>query len=129
MNIGSFNRLSYDNCAYGQRLHESVSPLEYQMYDGKYENCDKCVADKFYFRQDPALVDVESELRNISRPSTKCNMFKYSPKCKKSGMCTSTFDPSVPVVPAPEVCPIVFNNIPKQTNPGYIVPSRNVCKR
>lgn len=129
MNIGGFNRLSYDSCAYDQQLHDSTSPFDYQMYGGKFENCDKCIVDKFYLKQDPALVDVESELRNITRPYSKCNNLKYSPNCKKSGMCTSTFDKSVPIVPVPEVCPIVFNNIPRQTSPGYTVPSRNICRK
>ena len=82
---------------------------------------------QFWTRQDPAIVDVESDLRNITRPLSDCDQFKYSPACKRSGMCISTFDRYAPVVLAPEVCPIVYNNIPRQTNPGYRLPGANIC--
>ena len=34
--------LIYDTCAYKKRLDESVGPLNYTLYPGKYENCSKC---------------------------------------------------------------------------------------
>ena len=117
MNIGSSNRTKYDNCDYQKNLYESTSPLLYQTYFGAVENVNKCRSDKFWTRYQ--LVDIESELRNQTRPLSNCDQFKYSPTCKKSGMCFSTFDKSVPVILAPEVCPIVFNNIPVYTNPGF----------
>lgn len=132
MNIGSSNRNKYDICNYDQSLYESTGPGQYALYVGKFENKSKCVGDKFYFRQDPALVSVESELLNISRPLSDCSMFKYSPACRRSGMCISTFDSRVPVVPAPEVCPIVYNNIPRQRGPGYAnlrAMSRDICQQ
>ena len=125
MNIGSFNRTSYDQCAYEKRLQEGTSPLTYQLYEGKFENCNKCKFDKFYRPFD--LVDIESELRNQTRRASKCPQHKYNPKCEKSQRCMSTFDKTAPVVLAPEVCPIVFNNIPRQRSPGYKVPNGNLC--
>lgn len=125
MNIGSSNRPIYDNCAYQQRLYESTSPLEYQLYQGKYENCNKCVHDRFWTPYE--LVDISTELRGQTRPLSHCNRFKYNPACKKSDMCLSTFDKTVPVVLAPEVCPIVQNNIRKATTPGYEMPSKDFC--
>lgn len=125
MNTGSSNRLIYDNCAYQKWLYESTSPLQYRLYQGKHENCNKCIHKKFYTPYQ--LVDVESELRNQNRPLSHCNQFKYDPRCKDSGMCTSTFDRNVPVVPAPEVCPIVHNNIPKYQDKGYRVPKPKIC--
>lgn len=120
MNIGSSNRIGLDNCAYQKNLMESTSPLQNRMYLGQFENCNKCMYDKFYRKFD--LTDVESELLNITRPLSKCDQFKYNPNCsKESGMCLSTFDSSIPVVLAPEVCPIVYNNIPRQTGPGYVL--------
>ena len=65
-----------------------------------------------------ALVEVESELRNQTRPLSECDQFKYSPDCKRSGICWSTFDKDVPVILAPEICPIIHNNIPKRTDNG-----------
>lgn len=116
---GFSSRLPYDNCAYAQDLSQSVSPFAYQMYDGKFENCNKCIYEKFYRPTDGDVVDAESELRNITRRSSKCDVAKYNPNCKKSKSCTNTFDPSVPVVLAPEVCPIVFNNLNWNGGNGY----------
>lgn len=124
-NIGSSNRTMYDNCAYQKRLIESTSPLDYYLYEGAYENCGKCKHDKFWHPFD--LVDQESELKNITRLATRCPQFKYNPRCKASSSCVSTFDKNVPVVFPPEVCPILENNIPKMTTPGYTVPPQTVC--
>jgi hypothetical protein len=127
MNIGSSTKLIYDNCAYQKNLQISTSPLIYQLYEGKHENCTKCKHDKFWRPFD--LVDVESELLNITRPNSKCDQFKYDPTCKKSKSCTSTFDKSVPIVYAPEICPIIKNNIPKMTTVGYELPVNDLCKK
>lgn len=124
-NFGSSNRIKYDSCEYQKSLYESTKPLSYYIYEPKYESQTKCVHDKFYRKYD--LVDVESELRNITRPMSKCSQYKYNPNCKKNESCTSTFDNTVPIVMAPELCPIVKNNIPKTTNPGYSIPNENIC--
>lgn len=123
---GSSNRLRYDNCAYAKTLAESVSPFAYQMYDGKYENRDKCKFDVAWRPYDREVVDIESDLKNISRPATKCPSLKYNPNCKKSSKCISTFD-KVPVILNRDVCPIVFNNIPRMRNNGLINPDR-ICQ-
>jgi hypothetical protein len=129
MNTGSSNRLIYDKCAYDKNLSESVAPLNYRMYSGAHENCNKCVHDKIYRPFD--LVDQESELKNITRLSTKCPEFKYNPNCKKQKGCKkhchTTFDNNNPIVLAPEVCPIVFNNIEKPTDVGYTMPNQDIC--
>jgi len=125
MNQGSSNRLIYDNCSYAQWVYSSTEPLQYQLYMGKNENCGKCRYDKFWHPYD--LVDVESELRNQTRPMSKCGGWKYNPNCKTSKGCFSTFAPTVPVVLAPECCPIVYNNIPKRTDVGYVLPNPNIC--
>jgi len=125
MNLGSSNRTLYDNCAYQKELYESTSPLKYRLYLGAHENCNKCIYDKYWLKYD--LVDIETELRNQTRPLSKCDQFKYSPACKKSGLCLSTFDPTVPVVLAAEVCPIIYNNIPKQVSRGYKLPNPDFC--
>ena len=123
MNIGSSSKNIYDNCDYEQNLYESTAPLNYRLYFGQMENSQKCIYDKFWVKYD--LVDIESELRNQVRPLSRCDQFKYSPRCKKSGLCISTFDKTAPVVLSPEVCPIVYNNIPRQTSPGYRLPAQN----
>jgi hypothetical protein len=127
--IGNSNRTLYDTCAYEKRLYESTSPLSYNMYFGAQENCNKCTDNnKFYVKFQPEIVDIESELLLLTKPLSKCDQFKYSPTCKKSGMCTSTFDKSVPVVLDPIVCPITYNNIPRRTSPGYHLPNPNFCQ-
>jgi len=127
---GGSNRLPYDHCAYQKRLYESTSPLMYQLYEGAHEHCGKCTYEgRFYRIGHGDLVDYESDLRGITRPATKCDQFKYSPTCTKSEMCISTFDPSFPITPAPELCPIVRSNIPRWLSPGYILPSGDMCVR
>lgn len=123
---GASNRLPYDECAYAQKINDSTSPFLYRTYVGAYENCEKCKYNKFWRPFDPEIVDVESELKNISRPATKCTVLKYHPACKKSNMCISTFDPSRPVILDRDVCPVVFNNIPRQKTSGF-VPHGNPC--
>ncbi len=121
VNLGAYNRLSYDNCAYQKRLYESTSPLMYQLYDGKFENCDKCTYKNEFWRPYD-LVDLESELKNITRPNSKCSQLKYNPDCVKSKLCTSTFEKNLPVIVDRQVCPVVTNNIPRMNNVGYTLP-------
>lgn len=126
--IGSFNRLTYDNCEYSKHLQESTSPLMYMMSRYKYENCGVCTYDgKLWAPFD--LVDYESELLNITRPNSKCPDMKYDPRCPRSPMCISTFDSDWPVVYAPDVCPVVCNNIKKMMTPGYVLHERAYCGR
>ncbi len=124
---GASNRQIYDCCNYAQSLQQSVDPLQYQLYFGAGENCSKCIDKKAWFKQDRQIVDIESELRNQTRPLSDCDFLKYNPNCKTSESCISTFDPNVPRILSPSLCPIVYNNIPTQTSPGYTVPSPNIC--
>ena len=118
---GGFTSTLYDKCQYQRTLNESVSPLQYQLMFAKYENCNKCVYDdkSFFVKYSPNIVDTESELKNITRRYSKCPQYKYNPGCKKSCHCTSTFDRNVPKVMAQEICPIIFNNIPRVNDRGY----------
>lgn len=115
---GSSNRLIYDECSYVQKLGDSSSQFHYRTFMGMYENDEKCKLDKFWKPFDAEIVDVESELKNITRPFTKCSNLKYHPQCKKSDMCISTYDKSRPVVLNRDVCPIVQNNIKRMTSNG-----------
>lgn len=124
---GASNRQIYDCCNYAQTLQQAVDPLQYNLYFGAGENCSKCIDKKAWFKQDRQIVDIESELRNQTRPLSNCDFLKYNPNCKTSDSCVSTFDPNVPRILSPSLCPIVYNNIPTQTSPGYTVPSPNIC--
>lgn len=125
---GASNRQIYDCCAYAQALQQSVDPLQYDLYFGAVENCNKCIDKQAWFKQDRQIVDIESDLWNITRPLTRCDGYKYNPNCKTGPNCVSTFDPNAPRILSPSLCPIVYNNIPVQTNPGYSVPDpANIC--
>lgn len=128
-NQGSSNRQLYDPCAYKQYLDQSVDPLYYEMYFGKEENCHKCIDKKAWYKQDVPIVNIESELLNITRPLSDCSNWKYNPNCKTSSRCISTFDPNAPKIMSPSLCPIVYNNIPIQTDVGYRLPNDlNMCR-
>ena len=118
---GSFNRLRYDRCAFEKDTQQSTQPLQYRMSMDPFENEKKCVfnKDSFYHPFDDNIVDTESELKGLGRKASRCPQNKYNPSCVKSSMCTSTFDVTVPIVLAQEVCPIVKNNIPRILGPGY----------
>ena len=113
--IGGFNRLSYDNCTYENKVADSTSPLSYQIARYKYENCSRCSYDgKQWAPFD--LVDFESELRGITRPMSRCPSKKYAPTAQKSAV----------IYPA-NLCPVVTNNIKRMTTPGYSLVQQNFC--
>ena len=127
---GSSNRQIYDCCDYNQYINQSTAPLNYELYFGAVENCHKCIDKKAWFKQDVAIVNRESELMNITRPLSDCSINKYNPNCKKSPTCISTFDPSNPIILSENLCPIVYNNIERVTDPGYRLPKDgyNFCR-
>ena len=124
---GASNKQIYDCCAYSQQLQQSTDPLQYQLYFGQAENCSKCIYKKAWFKFDREVVDIESELHNLTRPLSNCDSLKYSPTCPRSKSCISTFNKNVPRILSPSLCPIVYNNIPRPTGPGYTLPDTNIC--
>jgi len=107
----SQNQLLYDTCAFQKRLYESTAPLDYHLYQGKFENCKKhpCRDEEVLTKE--KFVDVESELLNIDRPLTQCGQFKYSPDGKNSKITAE----NAPKLLTPELCNIVNNNRPDVT--------------
>ena len=90
----SFNRLKYDNCEVKKYNQESTGPGNY-LCDTPIM-CNNCLNDnprvinqkngvsinsnvdwRFYY----GPVDVESDLFNLNRTSTRCPSGKYTPKC------------------------------------------------
>lgn len=118
MNQGSSGRTLYDDCAYSKRLNESISPGDYRLYAGYFEN-DKACGGLDERPRWGKIVDVETDLKNQNRLLSKCVDDKYNPKCEKSKTCISTFDRTAPIVMAPQVCPIIYNNIPKMKTGGF----------
>ena len=86
----SFNRLPYDKCAYAVDLKQSVTPLDYQLYVGKFENQKPCPCNekgnnlKNCNVEFGTRADVENELYNLNRPGTLCPNKKYNPKDEKN---------------------------------------------
>ena len=76
----SFNRLKYDNCAYTKEISESVSPLDYYLFKGKYENCEQCpVGNATNNLEFGKKANLESELYGLNREQSKCPSKKYDP--------------------------------------------------
>ena len=90
----SFNRLNYDTCAYKQNLYQSVGPGEYRLTEPP--NVDKlCFPESpqvraqrigVSVRKDMPLIDVDSELLNLTRPATNCPSRKYIPDGSQCGL-------------------------------------------
>lgn len=104
---GHSSLLIYDQCATRQYQHQTKSPFEYVTDITKFEH-NKMKQNVPHPQQ---LTPAESELKGITRPASRCDEFKYNPKCVKSVMCTSTFDRSNRKVLAPELFPVVHNNL------------------
>jgi len=90
----SFNRLKYDNCEIKKYNQETTGPGNY-LYDTPI-NCNNCLNDNpriinqkvgvslnsnvdWRFYSGP--VDVESDLFNLNRVSSRCPTNQYTPKC------------------------------------------------
>lgn len=77
----SFNRLKYDNCAYAKDVEESTTPLDYQLFRGKYENCKQCPVGSYTNNLEfGSKTSVESELYGLTREGSRCPSKKYNPK-------------------------------------------------
>lgn len=92
----SNNRLIYDNCAYKQQLQQSEGPADYMFYSGKYYNDRPCmvgfgvVGGNAVSQYTGNLVDLESDLRGITRDLSLCSANKYHPKCSQCRKCTNS---------------------------------------
>jgi hypothetical protein len=77
------NRLKYDNCAYAKDIKESTGQLEYNLFVGKYEKCDKCpVGEYTNILEFGDRATVENELFGLTRPNSKCPSEKFNPSVK-----------------------------------------------
>ena len=96
MSFNSFNRLSYDTCEQKTDINQSVKAADYGI--NTPVTCNGC------FQMNPSViqqkggvslqkdtpwrfydgpVDVESDLKNITRPATNCPDFKFKPTCNE----------------------------------------------
>lgn len=132
----SSTKLIYDDCAFRQRTVDSTSLVNYWFYKGKFENCTGCNVQRLELNEPTKqgtipLVDIESELTGITRANTKCDQFKFHPRCNKPGFCINKNDPRVQVNNEPSVCfnpKLAWNNIKRSADPGYRLPNPYVCE-
>jgi hypothetical protein len=86
---GSWERTKFDDGEYQQYVKESTGALMYQLDPNRYYNCQECrpeqpgyIGTGVSISKKNALVDVESDLKNITRRQTRDPKGKYLP-CKK----------------------------------------------
>ncbi len=98
----SSTRLIYDPCYCKLSTHDMVSPMDYQFYKGKFENCHRCTTRDGVVNHIPygKLVSLESNLMNINRSASLCPADKFNPKTGSKGV---SINP-------PDVCDIVPNH-------------------
>ncbi len=104
------NRLKYDNCAYIADIKESTSQLDYNLFLGKYEKCEKCaISDHTNVLEFGDRADVENELFGLTRPNSKCPGKKFDP----------TVEFKNPNLSATKMCESIYyitpNNLEKPT--------------
>lgn len=87
----------YDNCSYDQTLMESEGPGAYMLLTPSNVS-EMCLADDPHIRAQSmgskhipgtSLIDVDSELMNITRPASQCPTEKYIPHQTGTGMCSA----------------------------------------
>ena len=87
----SFNRCNYDSCQYKQHISESIGPGHY-MINTPPISCEPCYPfapstrlQKMGASVDTSkyLIDIDSELINITRPYSKCPSKKWISNCPK----------------------------------------------
>jgi hypothetical protein len=107
----SSNRLKYDSCAYATDIKESTSPLDYNLFEGKYLNSKSCPSSDY--TNTVPFTDrtvVESELYGLTRNNTHCPKLKYDP--------TKEFKSAL--LSPPRMCENIYyitpNNLEKPTN-------------
>lgn len=87
----SSNRLIYDTCAYKHDLHEAMKPLDFMLDPIKHVNTNQCAhqfgivaGNDVSVVKDP--VQLESELKGITRHHSRCAKYKYQPSHDGSRM-------------------------------------------
>jgi hypothetical protein len=112
----SLNKLNYDNCSYNQSLLESEGPCSYQLMKPSNVN-QMCMSDDPYIRAQymgsrhvpgTSLIDIDSELMNITRPVSDCPSQKYIPHVNSSNFCNAPNSHNM--IPTDTITPINRNN-------------------
>ena len=86
----SSNRLIYDQCEYSTRVEESTGTLAYMLNPLAHENKNKCrfelglVGGNNVSLTKGNLIDVESDLKGVTRKASLCPSRKYKNSCSTS---------------------------------------------
>ena len=84
----SWTRSAYDECAYRKELSQSTGVLDYLLDANKFYNCNQCRTELGVFGGNNVslskdnLVNIESDLKNITRQLSRCPERKYLPSCE-----------------------------------------------
>ena len=106
----SFNRLNYDICQYQQSITESTGPGHYQLNTPPI-SCEPCYPTDVQQRLQHSgasvdtskpMIDIDSEMLNITRPTSKCPSRKWVPICEKYS--ASGYPCGQGVVPTCQTC-------------------------
>jgi len=90
----AFTRAYDDQCSYNKNLAQSTGLLQFTMDPSKYYNCSDCMVNFGIIGGNNVstttgnMVDVESELLNITRQLSRCPERKYIPQCKNCAKST-----------------------------------------
>lgn len=93
----SFTHLDYDPCTYQTNLVQSIGPGDYSIAT-PFVQCSTCLSGDPWLQgsggvsvcEDRLLIDIDSELHNLTRPATNCPAGMYHPT--KTPFCTSSKD-------------------------------------
>ena len=129
---GKWNRRSSDNCSYQQEVIESTAPIDYMLYSGAHRNCglccskNDCCSEKSLkdeqSKTQTSRVEMESNLMNINRLSSKCSDLKHKPSDYDK-------DYKTPCLQKNELpCYNWSNGLPRVTTTGYQLPNSNCQK-
>jgi hypothetical protein len=92
----SFEGLAYDSCTYKENLAQSLGAGDY-VFNTPLQDCNRCFSLNPMIRQQTAggtmcegsLIDVDSEMMNITRKASSCSAMKYDPRKNDSKLCPS----------------------------------------
>lgn len=108
----SFNRLSYDTCAYSKTLQQSTDPLEYNLFKGKYESCKLCPLSEAPVNLEfGSRADVESDLKGQTRLGSKCPSQRYPTNVVQNV-------PFIPAIACQGIYNLTPNNLRKPETTG-----------
>ncbi len=129
-----FTKKKYDECYTNQEINQKTAHLPLVMDLNKYVNCNNlCKQPNTQFPQYNQLIDIESSLMGLDRPSSNCNNNQY-PLCASNG-CLLTNDNRIPQFTTPYVCErgrdgekaVVTTNMKLPTNSGINNINTNPC--